>query len=153
MDTKLCDMKLAEASEQRDTNINNGVDIAETTDLTSAKILLLNPADRKRYIHQIYFIPSGKLAKADDKSAGAKYEEWARKGLVRIEEGNYIDTSVIADWLFGLYKKYGIKPFKTGYDAKFANEFVNRMDQYGFVYDVFYLVGLQVPDLMKMYRL
>ena len=109
-----------------------GVDIAETTDLTSAKILLLNPADRKRYIHQIYFIPSGKLAKADDKSAGAKYEEWARKGLVRIEEGNYIDTSVIADWLFGLYKKYGIKPFKTGYDAKFANEFVNRMDQYGF---------------------
>ncbi len=30
MDTKLCDMKLAEASEQRDTNINNGVDIAET---------------------------------------------------------------------------------------------------------------------------
>lgn len=109
-----------------------GVDIAETTDLTSAKILLLNPADRKRYIHQIYFIPSGKLAKADDKSAGAKYEEWARKGLVRIEEGNYIDTSVIADWFFGLYKKYGIKPFKTGYDAKFANEFVNRMDQYGF---------------------
>lgn len=109
-----------------------GVDIAETTDLTSAKILLLNPADRKRYIHQIYFIPSGKLVKSDDKSAGAKYEEWARKGLVRIEEGNYIDTSVIADWLFGLYKKYGIKPFKTGYDAKFANEFVNRMDQYGF---------------------
>ena len=109
-----------------------GVDIAETTDLTSAKILLLNPADRKRYIYQIYFIPSGKLAKADDKSAGAKYEEWARKGLVRIEEGNYIDTSVIADWFFGLYKKYGIKPFKTGYDAKFANEFVNRMDQYGF---------------------
>ena len=109
-----------------------GVDIAETTDLTSAKILLLNPADRKRYIHQIYFIPSGKLAKADDKSAGAKYEEWARKGLVRIEEGNYIDTSVVADWIFGLYKKYGIKPFKTGYDAKFANEFVNRMDQYGF---------------------
>lgn len=109
-----------------------GVDIAETTDLTSAKILLLNPADRKRYIHQIYFIPSGKLAKADDKNAGAKYEEWARKGLVRIEEGNYIDTSVVADWIFGLYKKYGIKPFKTGYDAKFANEFVNRMDQYGF---------------------
>lgn len=109
-----------------------GVDIAETTDLTSAKILLTKPNDNKKYIYSMYFIPRGKLDKADDRSAGAKYEEWQEQGLVRICDGNYTDTSIVADWFFELYQKYGLRPIKVGYDAKFANEFVNRMDQYGF---------------------
>lgn len=108
------------------------VDLAETTDLCSAKLLLMKKDDPKKYIHQMYFIPEGKLSKSDDKSAGAKYEEWARKGQLRILDGNYIDTSIIADWFFELYKKYGFRVYKTGYDAKFANEFINKMDSYGF---------------------
>lgn len=107
-------------------------DLAETTDLCSAKLLFMKPNDPKKYIHQMYFIPEGKLRNNDDKSAGAKYEEWARAGTVRILEGNYIDTSLIADWFFEQYKKYGFRIYKTGYDAKFANEFINKMDFYGF---------------------
>lgn len=108
------------------------VDIAETTDLSSAKVLLMNPETNKKYIHSMYFIPEGKLLRSDDKSAGAKYQEWANKGLVKICEGNYIDTSIIADWFFSLYTDYGFRFYKTGYDAKFANEFINKMDSYGF---------------------
>lgn len=108
------------------------VDIAETTDLTSAKILLMKPGDTKKYVHQMYFIPEGKLKNADDKSAGAQYVEWAQKGLLRICDGNYLNTSVVADWFFELYKKYGIKTYKVGYDSKFANEFINRLEEYGF---------------------
>ena len=108
------------------------VDIAETTDLSSAKVLLMKPNDNRKYVHQMYFIPEGKLAKNDDKSAGAKYEEWAAAGLLRICDGNYIDTSIIADWFFSLYEQYGLRPYKVGYDAKFANEFINRMESYGF---------------------
>lgn len=108
------------------------VDIAETTDLTSAKMLFMKPNDPKKYIYQMYFIPEGKLAKSDDKNAGAKYEEWAQAGKLRILDGNYIDTSLIADWFFEQYKKYGFRMYKCGYDAKFANEFINKMDFYGF---------------------
>lgn len=108
------------------------VDIAETTDLCSAKVLLMKPGENKKYIHSMYFIPEGKLTKSDDKSAGAKYEEWAAAGKLRICDGNYIDTSVIADWFFSLYEQYGFRPYKTGYDAKFANEFINRMERYSF---------------------
>lgn len=107
-------------------------DLAETTDLTSAKLLFMKPDSPKKYIYQMYFIPEGKLRNNDDKSAGAKYEEWARAGMVRIVEGNYIDTSLIADWFYEQYKKYGFRIYKTGYDAKFANEFINKMDFYGF---------------------
>lgn len=108
------------------------VDIAETTDLCSAKVLLMKPGENKKYIHSMYFIPEGKLSKSDDKSAGAKYEEWAAAGKLRICDGNYIDTSIIADWFFSLYEQYGFRPYKTGYDAKFANEFINRMERYSF---------------------
>jgi phage terminase large subunit-like protein len=108
------------------------VDIAETTDLSSAKVLLMNSETNKKYIHSMYFIPEGKLLRSDDKSAGAKYQEWANMGLVKICEGNYIDTSIIADWFFSLYTDYGFRFYKTGYDAKFANEFINKMDSYGF---------------------
>lgn len=109
------------------------VDIAETTDLTSAKIILTKPKDRKKYIHSMYWIPEGKLERGnDDKNAGAKYTEWAQKGLLRICDGNYLNTSVVADWFLELYKKYGLRVFRVGYDSKFANEFINRMDDYGF---------------------
>ena len=112
------------------------VDIAETTDLTSAKIILTKSGDNRKYIHSMYFIPEGKLERADDKSAGAKYQEWAKKGLLRICDGNYLNTSVVADWFFELYKKYGLRIYKVGFDSKFANEFINRMDEYGIEHEI-----------------
>lgn len=122
------------------------VDLAETTDLCNAKLLLMKKDDPKKYVYSMYFIPEGKLTKSDDKSAGAKYEEWARAGMVRILDGNYIDTSLIADWLFEQYKKYGFRIYKTGYDAKFANEFINQMDTYGFETDGIW----QRPEIMSL---
>ena len=56
----------------------------------------------------MYWIPEGKLERGnDDKNAGAKYTEWAQKGMLRICDGNYLNTSVVADWFLELYKKYG----------------------------------------------
>lgn len=121
------------------------VDIAETTDLSSAKMLFMKPDDPKKYIYQMYFIPEGKLSKSDDKSAGAKYEQWAREGKLRILDGNYIDTALIADWFFEQYKKYGFRMYKCGYDAKFANEFINKMDFYGFETESIW----QRPEIMS----
>jgi phage terminase large subunit-like protein len=108
------------------------VDLSETTDMTSAKILLMKPNDRTKYIHQHYFIPESKLADADDKAAGAKYKEWAKAGLLTICEGNDIDLTVVADWFFNLYKEYGIRLFICGYDVRFSKEFLKQMGYYGF---------------------
>lgn len=107
------------------------VDMSETTDLTCAKILLMKPEDHTKYIHTMYFIPESKLENADDRNAGAKYAEWARAGLITITEGNDIDLSRVADWFYSLYKDYNIKLWKCGYDQKFAKDFLNRMEFYG----------------------
>ena len=107
------------------------VDLSETTDLTSAKVLLMRPNDNTKYIHTMYFIPESKLEDSDDRNAGAKYSEWVRDGLITVTEGNDIDLSRVADWFYSLYKEYNIKLWKCGYDQKFAKDFLNRMEFYG----------------------
>lgn len=118
--------------EFRNAIVLGAVDLAETTDLTNAKILLMRPGDKTKYIHSMYFIPEGKLENSDDKLAGAKYAEWAREGLITICEGNEVDLSVVADWFYKLYKDYNIRVLKCGYDVKFSKEFLKQMDAYGF---------------------
>lgn len=107
------------------------VDLSETTDLTCAKVLLQKPDDTTKYIHTMYFIPESKLEDSDDRNAGAKYAEWATAGYITITEGNDIDLSKVADWFYNLYKDYGIKLWKCGYDQKFAKDFLSRMEFYG----------------------
>ena len=109
-----------------------GVDLSATTDLTSARALFMRPGDNKKYIAAHYWIPESKLESADDKKAGAKYAEWAKDGLLTICEGNENDLAGVADWYFRLYKAYGVKPYKIGYDERFAKTFLDRCEEYGF---------------------
>lgn len=107
------------------------VDLSETTDLTCAKILLIKPDDKTKYIHTMYFIPESKIENSDDWNAGARYKQWAEKGLMTITEGNDIDLAVVADWFYSLYQEYDIKLWKCGYDQRFSKDWINRMDNYG----------------------
>ena len=107
------------------------VDLAETTDLTNAKLLFMREGDNTKYIFSHYWIPEGKLQNSDDKKAGANYKEWAKQGHLTICEGNETDLTLVADWLRSLKKEYGIKIVKCGYDVKFSKDFLNRMDDYG----------------------
>lgn len=108
------------------------VDLSATTDLSNAKILLMRPDDKTKYVYSHYWIPESKLENSDDKEAGAKYLEWAKAGLMTIHEGNEIDVTDIADWFYRLYKDFGIRLMICGYDQRFAKTFLSRMDEYGF---------------------
>lgn len=107
------------------------VDLSETTDLSNAKILLMKKNDPTKYVLSHYFIPESKLEDSDDKHVGAKYKEWAKQGLLTICEGNDIDLAIVADWFYSLYTDYGIRLWKCGYDQRFAKDWINRMDYYG----------------------
>lgn len=107
------------------------VDLAETTDLVSAKALMMKPDDPKKYIVSHYFIPENKLVESDDKEAGAHYKEWAEAGLMTITEGSDVDLAVVADWFYSLYDKYNIKLWKCGYDQRFSKDWLKRMEYYG----------------------
>ena len=48
-----------------------------------------------------------------------------------ITEGADIDLAQVADWFYLLYRDYGIKLWKCGYDQRFAKDWINRMEYYG----------------------
>ena len=126
------------------------VDLSETTDMTSAKILLMKKDERTKYIYQHYWIPESKLTSADDKAAGAKYKEWAKDGKLTICEGNDIDLTLVADWFYTLYKDFGLKLYKCGYDVKFSKDFIRRMDEYGFDTEIIPQNKITLSNAMKL---
>lgn len=126
------------------------VDLSETTDMTSARVLLMRKDDRTKYIYQHYWIPESKLTSADDKQAGAKYRDWAKDGLLTICEGNDIDLTLVADWFFTLYKDYGLRLYKCGYDIKFSKDFLRRMDEYGFETEIILQNKITLSNAMKL---
>lgn len=107
------------------------VDLSETTDLTCAKIMALDQDSNTKFVHTMYFIPEGKLENSDDKQSGAKYEEWAKQGILTVLPGLDNDLTKVADWFYQLYKDYDIRTVVCGYDQRFAREFKDRMEEYG----------------------
>ena len=118
--------------ELRGKRVVGAVDLAETTDLTCAKIMAVDTPTGKKYIHTMYFIPEGKLENSLDENAGAKYKEWISKGILTVLPGLDNDLRKVADWFYMLYKEYDIKCIKCGYDVKFSKMFLERMEYYGF---------------------
>lgn len=125
------------------------VDLSATTDLSNAKILLMKPDCKTKYVHTHYWIPESKLQDSNDKEAGAKYEEWAKKGILTIHEGNEIDLSKVADWFYSLYKNYNIKTYMTGYDQRFSKSFTDRMGEYSLETEMI-LQGKVLSNAMKL---
>ncbi|MFV0400476.1 MAG: terminase large subunit [Oscillospiraceae bacterium] len=103
-----------------------GNDFMETTDLCASKLLLRRPNDPTIYFHSHYWIPEAKLERSPD---DANYRQWERDGYLTIVSGNSVDSSVVADWQFDLLSEYDLRPFKSGYDNRFAKDYIRRTEE------------------------
>lgn len=103
-----------------------GNDFMETTDLCASKLLLMKPGDDTVYFYSHYWIPEEKLKLSPD---DANYEQWARDGYLTIVDGNSVSSSVVADWQYALLKEYDLKPYKSGYDNRFAKDYINHFEE------------------------
>ncbi len=101
----------------------SGNDFAETTDLCASRLLLKKPNDKHTYFYSRYWIPESKLINAPD---DVDYRAWESAGLLTIVPGNAVESSMIADWHFELLNEYDLKPFRSGYDNRFAKDFERR---------------------------
>lgn len=142
-------VKIFDLENFRGSFILGAVDLAATTDLSSAKILLMRPGDKTKYVYSHYWIPESKLEDSNDKEAGADYVQWSKQGLLTIHEGNEVDISQIADWFFKLYKNYKLRPFKIGYDQRYAKTFIDRCNEYNFETEML-AQGRALSNAMKL---
>lgn len=123
-----------------------GVDLAETTDLCSASVFVMAD-DHHIYSLSKYWIPETKLQpKFSDADGGARYAIWQKDDMVRVDNHNYVDVRLVADWFYELYQKYHIRIYKCGYDVRFSSDFIQSMDYYGFDTEMVY----QRPDVMSL---
>lgn len=97
-----------------------GFDFSETTDLTAAVALFVNPYTHEKKALSMYFVPEIKAeALLEDNPLNPErknYVEWARQGLVTICPGTEVDPDAVINWFIGLLKNYGCRPLKIGFD-------------------------------------
>lgn len=108
-----------------------GIDLSETTDLCCAKAILMRAGDSTKYFLTRYWIPESKVEQGsrEDKQ---NYLAWAQDGLIEVCPGNENNHSLITQWYLSLFKQYGIRMFKIGYDAWGSKYLVRELEDAGF---------------------
>lgn len=93
-------------------------DLAETTDLASAKVICMRPEDNSIYIIQKYFIPRTKVNEQDERNDDDQvpYKLWEKQGLITICEGNKVNKYHMLEWFKEIREEYGIYLPWIGYD-------------------------------------
>lgn len=111
-----------------------GVDLAETNDLCACTFLFMKPNDPVKYLHTMYFVTEVKAGDGQSTDSPTNpekkdYVQWAAEGLCRIVKDNVIDDVVVAEYIWEIWEKYRIRPFRVGYDEWHAKEFAKRVDK------------------------
>jgi phage terminase large subunit-like protein len=93
-------------------------DIAETTDLSSAKLLCMRPNDENIYVIPMYFIPESKLNNLEENKEddNVPYKLWEKQGLLRVCPGNKVNKYHMLEWFKEVREEYDIYIPWIGYD-------------------------------------
>lgn len=93
-------------------------DLAETTDLASAKILCMRPNDNNVYVISMYFIPEEKLNQKEDNKEddNVPYKLWEKQGLLKVCQGNKVNKYDMLEWFKEIRDKLDIYLPWIGYD-------------------------------------
>lgn len=108
-----------------------GADLSITTDLTCATLLFIDKETEKRYIHQMYWLPSENFNERV-KIEKIPYDKWLERGLIRLCNGNSINYSDVTAWFIEMLNNYGITPLWIYYDNYSAKYWVEEMKSHGF---------------------
>lgn len=108
-----------------------GMDLSSNVDLTCATVLIFNPDDNTKYVHQHYWIPedSKKIRTAEERSL---LEKWEERGLLTFTQGNLINYSLLTRWFLDIVNVYNINLPYIYYDRYSASHLVLELEREGF---------------------
>lgn len=98
-----------------------GFDAADTTDLNSAKAIMMRPGDDRIYVKSMYWIPQSVID--EQRKHGNRrerdsvpYELWIEQGYLRTCEGNKCDKKIFLEWFKELREQEDLFTMYIGYD-------------------------------------
>jgi len=109
-----------------------GIDLSQTTDLTSACIV--TEIDGVLWVHSHFWLPKNRLDEAT-KRDGIPYEIYLRKGFLSLSGDELIDNNDVLIWFMDLVKKYKIYPLMLGVDRWSAMELIQKLNGKSFKTD------------------
>lgn len=100
-------------------------DLAETTDLASAKVLCKRRDDNNIYCISMYWVPEERLRQQsikNDSDDNVPYLLWEKQGILRTCEGNKINPYDILKWFIEIRDLFDIYIPWLGYDPWHVDE-------------------------------
>ena len=109
------------------------VDLSKSGDLASARVFMMKSGSPVKYTLQKYFVPASKIESGElSKDEKETYLSWIREGLIEVSPGNENDFSLVTNWFVKLYKDYGVRAYKIGYDKWGSVYWIKEMEDIGF---------------------
>ena len=132
----------------RDCYAVGGIDLSQTTDLTSACVVI--EKDDTEYVISHFWLPSEKLEDAiarDD----IPYKEMIERGFLSVSGEGFVDYNDVFMWFMWLVQEYRIMPLVIGYDRYSSQYLVQQMkNDGGFLMDDVYQGWNMTPAINKL---
>ena len=109
-----------------------GIDLSQTTDLTSACILI--EKDGILWVHSHFWIPEKRIDENATRD-GIPYRIMMERGFLSASGEEFIDYKDVLAWFQRLVKEYKIFPLQVGYDRYSALELCQAMEKASFHMD------------------
>ena len=106
-----------------------GVDLSQTTDLTSACIL--TEIDGVLWVHSHFWLPNKRLEEATRRD-NIPYEIYIKKGFLSLSGEEFINNDDVLLWFMDLVKTYRIYPLQIGIDRYSALDLIQKLQQKSF---------------------
>lgn len=124
-----------------------GIDLSQTTDLTSAVILI--ERNGELYVIAHFWMPAEKIEEATARD-GIPYSAMIAKGWLSLSGDNFVDYHDCYNWLTMMVEKYEILPLQVGYDRYSAQYLIQDLKAYGFQCDDVYQGDNLWPVIQEM---
>ena len=112
-----------------------GIDLSQTTDLTSACLVV--EKNEELYVISHFWLPSEKLGDATTRD-GIPYQEMIDRGWLTLAGDNFVDYHSVFDWLVSAVREYELLPLVVGYDRYSSQYLVQDLEAFGFKTDDVY---------------
>ena len=106
-----------------------GIDLSQTTDLTSACVVI--EEEGILWVHSHFWLPANRLEEATKRDK-IPYEIYLRKGFLSLSGEEFINNDDVLHWFMDLVKQYRIFPLQLGVDRWSAQDLVQKLKQKSF---------------------